>query len=264
MANFKRKVWESRLVENFNEMSVLPVLTTAPSEMTGESVTFNRANAGTIADYTGSINWEAVETTPIVMTFEHKKYFAFSVDDVDKVQTNIDLVDGFAQGQVANLSEAADTYAYTKFATGAGTKITDKEITAPEDLYDAIVDLGVALGKKRVPVANRYVLIDWEALGLLCKDKRFTHNPDVLANGIVSGQKISGMAVVVSANLPANTVIALYKGAVGFGQQINELEGMRLQGAFADGIRGLSVAGAAVLNPDGVAAMTYTIPEDEG
>ena len=67
MANFKRKVWESRLVENFNEMSVLPVLTTAPSEMTGESVTFNRANAGTIADYTGSINWEAVETTPLIL-----------------------------------------------------------------------------------------------------------------------------------------------------------------------------------------------------
>lgn len=261
MANFVRTIWESRLVENFNEISVLHLLATAPTEMNGSSVTFNRAGVGTVSNYTGSINWNDIDTTPVTMTFEHKKYFADKIDDIDKAQTNIAVVDEFAVGQVAKLSEAADTYAYDKYATGAGSKITDKEIAAPEDLYDAIVDLGVALGNKKVPVANRFVVIDWTALGLLCKDKRFAHNPDVLANGIVNGQKINGMTVVVSANLPANTVIALYKGAVGFGQQINELEGMRLQDAFADGIRGLSVAGAAVLNPDGVASLTYTINE---
>ena len=69
--------------------------------------------------------------------------------------------------------------------------------------------------------------------------------------------------VVYSAGDVSFLFIQDYKGAVGFGQQINELEAMRLQGAFADGVRGLNVAGAVVLNADGVATLTYTIAEAE-
>ena len=90
--------------------------------------------------------------------------------------------------------------------------------------------------------------------------RRYQHKNKIL---LVDGQKINGMTLIVTANAPAGTVIALYKGAVGFGQQINELEAMRLQGAFADGVRGLNVAGAVVLNADGVATLTYTIAEAE-
>ena len=262
--NFTRKIWEARLIQHFNEVSVLPLIATAPSEMTASSIVFNKVNAGTVNDYTGVVDWEKIDTTPIEMTFDFKKYFAGTVDDVDKAQSgNMATLDGFASAQSKLVSEAADAYAYAKFAAGAGTKITNKTITTPEGMYDYIVDLGVALGKKKVPASNRYVVIGWDALGLLQKDKRFTHNPEVLANGVVNGQKINGMTIIVTANAPAGTVIALYKGAVGFGQQINELEAMRLQGAFADGVRGLNVAGAVVLNADGVATLTYTIAEAE-
>ena len=67
------------------------------------------------------------------------------------------------------------------------------------------------------------------------------------------------MSVVVSNSAPAKTLVAMHKSAVGFGQQIAELEGMRLQNAFADGVRGLVVGGACVLNADGVATATYTV-----
>ncbi len=258
--NFNRKIWETALIENFGETSVLHLITTAPSEMTASSIVFNKVNAGTVSKYEGKVAWEAIDTTPVEMTFDFKDYFAGTIDDVDKAQSNLSVVDEYANAQSIKMSEAADTYAYAKFAAGAGTKLT-AEITAAENIYDAIVDLGVALGKKKVPVANRYVVIGWDALGLLQKDKRFTHNPDVLANGIVNGQKINGMTIVVTANAPANTIIALYKGAVGFGTQINELEALRLQDSFANGIRGLNVGGAVVLNADGVATTTYTIAE---
>lgn len=258
--NFTRNLWEARLIEKYAEVSVLPTITTAPSEMNGKTITFNRVNAGTISDYDGSVNWDEADTTTVTMEFEHKKYFADKLDDVDKAQSNvISSVDPFAVAHSAELSEAADAYAYAKFAAGAGTKLDAVTADTPETIYDAIVDLGAALGKKKVPVANRYVVIDWTALALLQKDKRFTHNADVLANGIVNGQKINGMTIVVSANAPANTIVAFYKGAVGFGHQISELEAMRLETAFADGVRGLDVAGAVVLNADGVATVTYTL-----
>ena len=257
--NFVRKIWETRLVEAFKNVSVLDLITTAPTEMTGSSIVFNRVDGGDIKDYEGSIEWGDVDTTPVEMTFEFKKYFADKVKDVDKAQTNIAVIDEFAVAQANKVGAAADAYAYAKYAAGAGTKLTAVTAATPEAIYDAIVDLGVALGKKNVPVANRYVVIDWDALGLLQKDKRFTHNPDVLANGIVNGQKINGMTIIVSANAPVHTLVALYKGAVGFGKQIDELEAMRLQSDFADGVRGLTVGGAAVLNDAGVATVEYTI-----
>lgn len=257
--NFVRKIWETRLVEAFKNVSVLDLITTAPTEMTGSSIVFNRVDGGDIKDYNGSIEWGDADTTPVEMTFEFKKYFADKVKDVDKAQTNIAVIDEFAVAQANKVGAAADAYAYAKYAAGAGTKLTAVTAATPEAIYDAIVDLGVALGKKNVPVANRYVVIDWDALGLLQKDKRFTHNPEVLANGIVNGQKINGMTIIVSANAPVHTLVALYKGAVGFGKQIDELEAMRLQSDFADGVRGLTVGGAAVLNDAGVATVEYTI-----
>jgi len=257
--NFVRKLWEARLVEMFNNVSVLETITTAPTDMTGSSIVFNMVAGGEIKDYTGEIEWGDIDTEPVEMTFEFKKYFADKIDDVDKAQTNIAIVDAFASAQANKISAAADAYAYAKYAAGAGTKLDAVTVDAPEAIYDAIVDLGVALGKKGVPVANRYVVIGWDALGLLQKDKRFTHNPEVLANGIVNGQKINGMTIIVSANAPANTLMALYKGAVGFGKQIDKLEGRRLENAFADGVRGLTVGGAAVLNANGVATVTYTL-----
>ena len=258
MATFSRKLWEARMIQNFSEISVLPLITTAPTDMSAESVTFNRAKAATVKEYNGTVNWDDVDTTKVTMTFDHKHYFATKVDDIDKAQTNLPVLDSTVQSTVAEMSTDNDTYAYAKFVDGAGTRVINKVITNDNGVYDAIVDLGVELGKKKVPLTNRYAIIGWDALGMLQKDSRFTHNPEVLANGIVNGQKINGMSVVVTAAVPANTILVVYKGSVGFGRQINELEGMRLQDSFAYGVRGLDVSGAIVLNHDGVAALAYT------
>ena len=259
---FVRKIWEARLLDLYTEVSPLSVISTAPDDMTANSIVFNRAKAGTVSDYAGTVSWEALDTDKVEMLFDCKKYFAFTVDDVDKAQSNIAIVDGLARNQANKLGDVTAAYAYAKMADGAGNK-TGKNLPAVTlsdtvNIYDAIVDLGTALGKNKVPVSDRYVIIGWDALGMLQKDKRFTHNPEVLENGIISGQKIAGMTLVVTANAPDQTVIAMHKSAFGFGQQINELEAMRLENKFADGIRGLSVAGGAVLNPDGVVACTYS------
>ena len=259
MSNFVRKIWEARLINHYSEASVLSAITTAPTSMSANAIVFNKVNVGSIKDYDGKVDWEAIDTEPVEMLFECKKYFAGSVDDIDKAQTNIDVIDAFASANMGEVITAQDRYAYGKYADGAASKLGEKAITSTYGIYDLIVDLGVALGEKNVPVTNRAVAIGWEALGLLEKDARFTHNPEVLANGIVKGQKINGMTVVVSNSAPAKTLVAMHKSAVGFGQQIAELEGMRLQGAFADGVRGLVVGGACVLNADGVATATYTV-----
>lgn len=106
-------------------------------------------------------------------------------------------------------------------------------------------------------------MINADVLGLLSKDDRFTSNPNVLENGVVEGQKINGMQVVVSEEIPNVTgklkIMALHKSAVGFAKQIEKTEAIRLESSFSDGVRGLFVYGAEVLRPEAMAVLTATV-----
>lgn len=260
--SFKPTLWEGALIANFHSLSIADVLATPPSDIKGNKVTFNRVAAGTLKDYTGTVEWADINTTPVDMVFDKKKYFAFALDDVDKVQTKGDVMAATTKEHSAVLSEAYDKDFFAALLAGTtmkiGTSSAKKKVT-PVNAYDFIVDLGTMLSKKKVPKVNCFVTVNADYLGLLSKDKRFTDNPKVLENGIVEGQVINGMQVMCSEELPANVILASHKSAIGAAKQIEEMEAMRLQDKFADGIRGLCVYGHKVLREDASAALYYEV-----
>lgn len=194
--NFKPTLWEGALLHNFHSVSIADVMCTKPSNVNGKTVTFNRVAAGSLKDYSGTVDWAEIETTPVEMTFDKKKYFAFALDDVDKVQLKADVMTATTQEHSAVLAEQYDKDFFVALTTGVKLKIgaagSKKKVT-PANAYDYIVDLGTMLSEKKVPKTERYVTVNAAYLGLLSKDKRFTANPNVLANGVVEGQKINGM-----------------------------------------------------------------------
>lgn len=262
--NFKPTLWEGALLANFHSKSVADALSTKPVEINGNKVIFNRIGSGNVKDYDGTVSWDDINTTPIEMTFPKKKYFAFALDDCDKAQIKGDVMIATASEHSASLLEVYDKDFYLDLSSGVntanviGSKSTKKKIT-PANVYDYIVDLGTILGKNKVPKGNRFVTVDSEVLGLLSKDKRFTSNPTVLENGIVEGQKINGLQVVCSEEKPANIIVAHHKSAIGAAKQIDEMEAMRLQSSFADGIRGLCQYGSKVLRDEAIAVLHYEI-----
>ena len=261
--NFAKTVWEARVLDNFHNTSIASVISTLPTSMTGSSIVFNRAASGTIGNYNGTITWNDLNTEKIEMTLGFKQYFAFQCDDVDKAQTDLDVIDATTREHSAKLAEGADAYVLNIAKNGSGssigTSVSKKQIYAPNEMYDYICDCGAQLGANKVPLIDRYVVIPSAALNLLCKDRRFTLNPEVLANGVVQGAKINSMTVVVSENVPENTVICLHKSALGWGSQLDEVEALRLTDSFADGVRGLMVGGSAVLNSAGICVLYYDI-----
>ena len=166
--NFKPTLWEGALLHNFHSVSTADAVCVKPSEINGNKVIFNRVGAGTIKDYEGTIEWDDINTTPIEMTFDKKKYFAFSLDDCDKAQTKADVMS----------------------ATTA---------------------------------------------------------------------EHSAMQVVCTEEKPAGIVIAHHKSAIGAAKQLDKMEAMRLQSAFADGVRGLCMYGSKILRDDGIAVLYYEI-----
>lgn len=267
VTTFKKTVWEARLLANYSKASITEVITTPPTSVEGKTMKFNKAGSVAIKDYAGSVAWDEIATTDVDLNMDQKKYFAFTVDDVDKVQAAGDLVDAHVQNASAGVQENTDSYVLGLYTDAHADNLIGDDTTPialdKTNVYDYIVDLGTKLNKKKAPKSDRYVTINSDVLGLLSKDDRFTRQPVVLENGVVEGQKINGLQVVVSEELNAVGgklhIVANHKGAIGYGKQIDEMEAMRLQDKFADGIRGLAVYGGTVLRPEGVAVLTATI-----
>lgn len=264
VASFKPTLWEGALIHNFHSVSVADALSTKPSNIQGKTVTFNRVGAGALKDYTGTVSWDEINTTPIEMTFDKKKYFAFSLDDCDKVQLKADVMQATTREHAAVLAETYDKDFFVTLSTGVksanviGSKSTKIKLTST-NVYDCIVDLGTLLSQNKVPKSERYVTVDAAILGLLSKDKRFISNPTVLANGVVEGQTINGLQVVCSEEKPSGMVVAHHKSAIGAAKQLDETEAMRLQGSFADGIRGLCMYGSKTLREEAIAVLHYEL-----
>lgn len=265
ITTFKKNIWEARLLANFHNVSIADAITTKPVDTQGAKIIFNRVGAGSVKNYEGTIAWDEVTTTPVEMLMAQKKYFAFSVDDVDKIGLAGELIDATVKEHSDVLSETIDNAVLAKAVAGVkashkvGSTATKKVIAKVTEAYDYIVDLGTLLGKAKVPSTDRFVVVNNDYLNLLQKDDRFTRNPEVLANGIVANAKINGFTVVVSEEVGAGQVVALHKSAVGYGKAIDNLEAMRLQSAFADGVRGLCVYDSVVLRDDAIAVLFYTV-----
>lgn len=260
--NFKPTLWEGALIANFHSISIADVLATAPTDIKGSKVIFNRIAGGTLKEYEGKVEWDQIDTEPVEMIFDKKKYFAFALDDVDKVQLKADVMTATTKEHAAVLAETYDKDFFAALLAGTVMKIgssSAKKKVTPANAYDYIVDIGTMLSKKKVPKTNRYVTVNAEYLGLLSKDKRFTANPKVLENGVVEGQVINGMQVMCSEELPANVILANHKSAIGAAKQIDEMEAMRLQDKFADGIRGLCMYGDKVLRDDASVALYFEV-----
>lgn len=269
---FLKTVWEARLLEQYSKASIAEVITTPPTNIEGKTMKFNKAGAVEIKDYTGAVNWDEVATSAVDVNMDQKKYFAFKVDDVDAIQAAGNLVDGHVANAAAGLNEETDSYVLGLYTNAHTDNVigSDAEPVAltKANVYDYIVDLGTKLSKKKAPKTDRYVTVNAEVLGLLSKDDRFTRNPQVLDNGVVEGQKINGMQVVQSEELAEVDgklhIVANHKGAIGYGKQVDEMEALRLESSIADGVRGLTVYGASVIRPEGVAVLTGTVGQQDG
>ena len=247
ITNFIPTIWEARLLAKFHERSVAEVITTAPTKIEGNKIIFNKVSDVAIKDYEGSVSFDDLTTSKVELPLDIKKYWAFKVDDVDAVQAAGALIDPHVAEAAAGLQEATDLAVFTEALK------TSNEVTG-EKAYDIIVKANTQLNKNKVPKSDRFIVINAEVLEDLQLDARFTENYTILENGIMEGAKINGVQLVFSEELNTGSyaILALHKSALGFGKQLQETEAMRLQNAFADGVRGLQVCGTKILREEAI------------
>lgn len=262
VTKFKPTLWEGALLSLFHSTSIAHAMLTAPKEKNGEKVIFSFVQEGSIKDYTGQVDWDDIDADEKELIFDKQKYFAIKIDDVDAAQTRANLLAPTVAEHAALLAEQYDKDFFAKLTTGSTITIgsaSKKVKINSSNVYDKIVDMATELNKKKVPKANRFVTVSADILGMLAKDRRFTGNPVVLANGFVEGQKISGLQVMTSEEMPAGKIVAHHRSAIGGDKQIDKVEAMRLESSFSDGVRGLMKYGFERLRDNAVVVLHYEL-----
>lgn len=285
ITNFIPELWAAAVQEPFEKALVFGQPTIANRKYEGEirqkgdTVNITTISAPTIRDYDKDedITIEDVSDANIKLVIDKGDYFAFRVNDVDKVQAAGDFQGSATRQAGYGLRDKVDQYIAGLFNVAAGSggphadnrlgnvsvingtgtgKPGDGQTTA----WNVLVQLQNRLNKKSVPTDGRYVVIDPDFLSALENDPRFTSVSDsgsseTLRNGQVG--RAAGFDVLLSNNThkasSRSLVVAGIPDALSFANQLVEVEALREQARFADLVRGLNIYGAKLTRPDGVA-----------
>jgi hypothetical protein len=277
---FIPEVWADQLLMNLHKQYVFaqPGIVNRNYEgdiaSAGDTVRINAIGPVTISDYTKNSDLTAPEelsAADTVLQITQSKAFNFQVDDVDRRQAQPEFMTEAMREAGSGLADALDQYIaglYTGVdaANVSGSTAVPIALTTAADAYVQLVTLGKLLSLRRIPKEGRWIIVPPEFTALLQQDARFTDasasgTTDVLLNGIV--RRAAGFSIVESLNVPvvATTkykIMAGYPGAITLAEQINKVEGYRMEKRFADGIKGLHLYGAKLVRPQGIAVLTAT------
>lgn len=281
VTNFVPDLWSSRLLVSLRKAAVAGNLVNRDYEgeikRQGDSVKITSINDVTIGTYTAhnDITVEDIDDATRSLLIDQAKYFAVELDDIEKAQ--------HVKGGGSPLAQAVDNAAYqlrdvadafllaamnTAIQGTANDLGTVAIHTTANNLYDAIVDLGVTLDEDNVPTEGRFVVVSPALHGRLQKLPNFiaagdVRGADTRTSGFIG--EVAGLDIYKSNNLPAVTdvaatgglAIAGYRGATTFAEQIVSVEAARMEKRFADMVKGLHVYGAKVVRPTGLAVVEF-------
>jgi hypothetical protein len=237
----------------------------------GSKVQIRQRPTITVGDYTvnSNINYQALQDDKIELLIDKAKYWAFKVDDIDKAQADINIMNESSQDAAVQAKIAVETQVFGSVYADATSTLSTLTMDKT-NILDWIIDAEVKLDENNVPTDNRFVVITPKAAGYIQKSdlKNASITGDdksVMRSGMWNGRlgEIAGFTVYVSNCLASSGTtyqcFAGQKDAITFASQITKVETLRLQDTFGDAMRGLAVYGFKVVKPEGLVSMPAVI-----
>lgn len=275
ITNFIPEVWSASILEALRAKLVFPSLCNRDYEgdirEAGDTVHITGYDDVTVKKYTRGTNITVDAVTDAnkgTLTIDQSDYFAFKVNDLDKVQAKADLTDNFTNSAAYNMALNVEKYISGLMDKAATAPAKTISVTTPSDAYLAVVEARKQLDKQNVPTEGRWIVVSPDFYALLLQDSRFIEGTEAghntLLNGVVGS--VSGFTVVESNNVPTvsgkpskQSIIAGTNAATTFAQQVNKVEAMRMQDDFADMVRGLDLYGGLVVRPECLTKVVLTL-----
>lgn len=275
ITNFIPEVWSASILEALRAKLVFPSLCNRDYEgdirEAGDTVHITGYDDVTVKKYTRGTNITVDAVTDAnkgTLTIDQSDYFAFKVNDLDKVQAKADLTGNFTNSAAYNMALNVEKYISGLMDRAATDPAKTISVTTPSDAYLAVVEARKQLDKQNVPTEGRWIVVSPDFYALLLQDSRFIEGTEAghntLLNGVVGS--VSGFTVVESNNVPTvsgnpskQSIIAGTNAATTFAQQVNKVEAMRMQDDFADMVRGLDLYGGLVVRPECLTKVVLTL-----
>ena len=267
---FKPTIWRARLLSNLKKAHVFGQVANRQFEgeisEAGDTVKLNSIGAISVRDYDGAVTYDGLSDSSISLTIDQEKYFAFKVDDVDEAQSNANQMDEAMEEASYSLADASDQF-LADFYTDANITVTNATFNSGA-VYETLAEVDRKLKEGNVPAQ----MPKWVVVSPLVYEKMqlaeitsSTDNISVLGDGAVTSTL--GFDVYVSNNVTIGTsdeqncMAGTYRG-LAFAEQILDTEALRLEGSFADAVRGLYVYGGKVIRPAELAHVELTIASE--
>ena len=288
--NFIPEIWSGKLIENFYDATVLAAIANTDYEgeikSMGDTVNIRTTPEITIKSYVKgqTLQVENPDKPKLQLVIDKGEYFACIEDDVDKVQSDIALMDTWSKDASERMKIKIDQRVLTDLlpdvaATNKGAtagrisgNINLGTTAAPvaiskTTVLDYIVDIGTVLDEANAPEGNRFIIIPAKMAGMIkksdLKDASLTGDSvSVLRNGRLG--MIDRFTVYMSHNLKVDTggkfnLIAGHKMGFTFASQMTEMETIRSESTFGNIIRGLQVYGYKVVKPEALSTGIVTL-----
>src|SRR5690606_20001035 len=183
ITNFIPEVWSAALLKNLRDQ-----LTYAQSGVINRNYEGDIARAGDTVHITSfadpatraytrnnTITYDVLTDATRALAIDQARYFAFSVDDIDKRQALPGFIAETTLGASYNLASDADTYVSGLMVAGvdAGNQLGSETVSDAGDAYDLLVELRTLLTRSNTPHTGRFVAVPPEFYALLLKDERF-------------------------------------------------------------------------------------------
>lgn len=280
-SKFIPDIWSGKLQVKFYKSTVLGEITNNDWEgeikSQGDKITIRSIPNITINSYSKGMNLsnQVPTSTPIDLNIDKGKYFAVILDDVDKVQADVQLMDMFTSDAAEQMKIAIDTDVLdgVKLAPAAanlgatagaisgnlnlGTDAAPRAVSKTTVL-DFILDMGQALDEQNVPETGRWMVVPaWMAAIVKGSDLKQAYltgdSVSPLRNGKIG--MIDRFTMYVSNNLPKTGdndtyVLAGTRDAISFASQMTSVETIRSTDTFGNIVRGLNVYGYGVTKPE--------------
>ena len=288
--NFIPEIWSGKLIENFYDATVLSAISNTDYEgeirNMGDTVNIRTTPEITIQTYVKgqTLSVENPDKAKLQLVIDKGEYFACVEDDVDQVQTDMNLMYMWSKDASERMKIKIDQRVLTDLlpdvsannkgqTAGAisgnidlGVAGTPEALTT-SNVIGKIVDMGTVLDEANCPEQNRFLVIPAKMAGLIkqsdLKDASITGDGSTpLRNGRLG--MIDRFTVYVSHNLKKTaggefSVIGGHTMGFTFASQMTNMETIRSETTFGNIIRGLQVYGYKVVKPEALATMIVTV-----
>ena len=287
--NFIPEIWSGKLIENFYDATVLAAISNTNYEgeirRMGDTVNIRTTPEITIKTYVKgqTLSVENPDKPKIQLVIDKGEYFACIEDDVDKVQSDINMMDTWSKDASERMKIKIDQRVLTDILPGIsalnkgasagritgnidlGTTGSPVAITKT-NVLEYIVDMGTVLDEANCPEGDRFLIIPAKMAGMIkksdLKDASLTGDSvSVLRNGRLG--MIDRFTLYMSHNLSVSSgkfnLIAGHKMGFTFASQMTEMESIRAESTFGNVIRGLQVYGYQVVKPEALAQGIITL-----